>query len=290
MKTASAALISYLNGLRSQNDAALVMADCFTFTLLSGLILTYTNADVPVHLNGYSFLANSVLIDGLQYKSQIGLDVDQQKLTISARLIDTVQGVPFLQALRNGVFDGCEIERERAFLSSWQAASVPIGSVILFKGRLGTIDNVGRTTAEITVNSDLVLLDLNMPRNIYQPACIHVLYDSGCTLVKNAFGANGIVGAGSTNATINWSGASSVYAQGSITFSSGVNAGKTATIKTTGSGTLMLAYPLVNAPAGGDAFTVFQGCDHTMATCKAKFNNLANFRGFPFVPPPTYSV
>ncbi len=52
----------------------------------------------------------------------------------------------------------------------------------------------------------------------------------------------------------------------------------------------MLAYPRVNAPATGDAFTVYQGCDHTMATCKAKFNNLANFRGFPFVPPPTYSV
>lgn len=164
MKTASAALISYLDGLRSQKDAALIMADCFTFTLLSGLLLTYTNADVPVQLNGFTFLANSVLVDGLQYKSEIGLDVDQQKLTISARPTDTVQGVPFLQALCNGVFDGCEIKRERAFLSSWQTAGAPIGSVILFKGRLGTIDNVGRTTADVAVNSDLVLLDLNMPR------------------------------------------------------------------------------------------------------------------------------
>ncbi len=290
MKMASAALVSYLNGLRSQNDAPLVMADCFTFTLLSGLILTYTNADVPVQLNGFTFLANSVLVDGLQYKSQVGLDVDQQKLTISARPTDNVQGVPFLQALRNGVFDGCEIKRERAFLSSWQTASAPIGSVILFMGRLGTIDNVGRTTAQVTVNSDLVLLDLNMPRNIYQPACLHVLYDSGCSLVKNAFGADGTVGAGSTNTIINWSGASSVYAQGSITFSSGANAGKTATVKTTGAGTLILAYPLVNAPTAADAFTIYQGCDHTLATCKAKFNNLANFRGFPFVPPPTFSV
>jgi uncharacterized phage protein (TIGR02218 family) len=264
------------------------MADCFTFTLLSGLILTYTNADVPIALNGTTYLANSILVDGLHYKCSCGLDVDQQKITISATSADTVNGVPFLQALRNGVFDGCEVIRERAFLTAWSAA--PIGSVILFKGRFGSIDDVGRSTAEVTVNSDLVLLDLNMPRNLYSPACLHVLYDSGCGLTKNAFGANGTVGAGSSNVTINWSGSSSAYAQGTITFTSGVNAGVSATVKWASSSALSLAYPLVNAPAAGDAFTIYQGCDHTMSTCQSKFNNLANFRGFPFIPPPTFAV
>jgi uncharacterized phage protein (TIGR02218 family) len=288
VKSASPALVSYLNSMRGQTDAPLLMADCFTFTLLSGLILTYTNADVSIALNGYTYAANSVLVDGLHYKCAVGLDVDQQKITISARPTDTVGGVPFLQALRNGVFDGCEIQRERAFLTSWSAA--PIGSVLLFKGRFGPIDNVGRTTAEITVNSDLVLLDINIPRNLYSPACLHVLYDSGCGLIKNAYGANGTAGAGTTNSVINWSGASSVYAQGSITFTSGVNAGKSATVKSASSASLVLAYPLLNAPAAGDAFTVYQGCDHSMATCQSKFNNLANFRGFPFIPPPTYAI
>ncbi len=288
MKSASSALIAYLNSMRAQTDAPVLMADCFTFTLLSGLVLTYTNADVPIALNGYTYLANSVLVDGLHYKCSIGLDVDQQKITIAAHPTDTVEGVPFLQALQNGVFDGCEIERDRAFLTSWSAA--PIGSVILFKGRFGTIDNVGRTSAEVTVNSDLVLLDLNMPRNLYAPACVHVLYDSGCGLVKNAFGANGTVGSGSTNNTINWSGSSSVYAQGTLTFTSGVNAGKSVTVKQGTSSALTLAYPLLNAAATGDAFTAYQGCDHTMATCQAKFNNLANFRGFPFIPPPTFAA
>ena len=45
-------------------------------------------------------------------------------------------------------------------------------------------------------------------------------------------------------------------------------------------------YPLPYVPTSGDAFTAAQGCDHTMATCSAKFNNLPNFRGYPFVPPP----
>jgi len=49
---------------------------------------------------------------------------------------------------------------------------------------------------------------------------------------------------------------------------------------------LSLMYPLPATPAAGDAFTVAFGCDHTRGTCQGRFNNLANFRGFPFVPPP----
>jgi hypothetical protein len=45
-------------------------------------------------------------------------------------------------------------------------------------------------------------------------------------------------------------------------------------------------YPLPFAPTTGDAFTVAFGCNHTQATCQGTFNNLANFRGFAYVPPP----
>jgi uncharacterized phage protein (TIGR02218 family) len=293
MRAATPALINYLNAVRAQPDAQMFVADCFTFTLLTGLILTYTNADVPVTLNGYVYAANSILVDGLKFKCAAGLEVDQQQITVSARATDTVGGVPFLQALRNGVFDGCEIQRERAFLNSWAAsdAANPIGSVILFKGRVGTVDSIGRTTAQITVNSDLVLLDLQMPRNVYSPSCQHVLYDSGCTLVKSAFGTAGIVGAGSTVSVINWSGASTNFNQGTMTFSSGINAGVSANVKSAVAGiSLTLSYPLQNAPATGDAFTVYWGCDHTQATCTTKFNNLTNFRGFPYIPSPTYAA
>jgi uncharacterized phage protein (TIGR02218 family) len=159
----------------------------------------------------------------------------------------------------------------------------------LFKGRVGIVDSVGRTSAQITVNSDLVLLDVDMPRNLYAPNCQHVLYDSGCGLIKSAHGASGVAGAASTPVRINWSGSNNTYAQGTITFSSGLNTGATANVKDADSGALYLSYPLPSAPAEGDAFTVYQGCDHTQATCKSKFNNAGNFRGFPYIPPPTYA-
>ena len=230
MRAASPALIAFLNGLRT-NAAQALAADCFTFMLQTGLILTYTNADVSILLNGRSFAANSVLVDGLRLKSETGLNVDQQQITLAARPADTIGGVPFLQAIRNGVLDGAEIQRERAFLTSWTAA--PVGSVVLFKGRVGAIDKVGRTSAQITVNSDLVLLDIDMPRNLYAPNCQHVLYDSGCTLVKNAFGATGTVGAASTTTVINWSRRHRPpIRRARLTFTSGATPASTANVKT----------------------------------------------------------
>ena len=258
---------------------------------MSGLILSYTNVDVSFSYNGATYLANSVRVDGLKYTAKTGLEVDQRQITIAALATDTISaGAPFLQALRDGSFDGCEIQRNRVFFSD-TIGGTAIGDVLLFKGRLGVIDEIGRTTAKLTVNSDLVLLDIDMPRNVYQPTCLHTLYDSGCTLVKNAFGTNGAVGSGSTASVINWTGANLNFQQGSITFTSGVNVGATATVGSVAAGiSLTLLYPLESAPASGDTFTVYFGCNHTPGTCQSKFNNLANFRGFPYVPPPQMAI
>ena len=286
MKPTSAALVSFLAGLRQQNDATLLMADCFTFTLQSSLVLSYTNIDVPVTIGGTVFAANSVLVDGLRYRCSVGLDVDQQQITLSAGPDVTLNGAPFLVALRDGAFDGALMTRDRAFFSDRLGGNV-VGSVNLFTGRLSSVDEVGRTSAKITVQSDLILLDISMPRNLYQPTCLHTLYDSGCGLVRNAFASNGTIGAGSTSSLIFWSGAVAGHAQGRILFTSGINANVSATVSSAVPGTsLQLRYPLPVSPATGDTFTIYQGCDHTMATCQTQFDNLARFRGFPFVPPP----
>jgi uncharacterized phage protein (TIGR02218 family) len=36
--------------------------------------------------------------------------------------------------------------------------------------------------------------------------------------------------------------------------------------------------------APGDAFEVTAGCDKQLGTCRAKFGNALNFRGFPHMP------
>ena len=283
MKSAPTALISYLNALRPTSDAPLLSAECFTIWLATGTVLTYTDLDMPVSLNGYTYLANSVLISGLKYKASCGVNVDSQQVTLFARATDTIGGIPFLQAMQQGLLDGAEIQREKVFFSNWTA---PIGSVILFKGRVAQIDSIGRTSAQITVASDLVLLDIDMPRNVYQADCQHVLYDAQCGLAAGTYSTPGAVGAGSTQTVVVWSAATADYQQGTIAFTSGVNTGADVTIKTASNGNLILAYPLPYAPATGDTFVATCGCDHTMNTCKSRFSNLSQFRGFPFVPPP----
>jgi uncharacterized phage protein (TIGR02218 family) len=285
MKPASAALVAYIDCVRS-GDQPLRLADCFTFLPQNGANGYFTNLDQPVALNGNTFLADSVLVEGLKYKAGIGLDVDSQKITISANPADTINGVPFLNAIIDGVFDGAEFQRDRVFFSSWSPLTT-VGSVTLFKGRVGPADDIGRLSANVTVKSDLVLLDIDMPRNLFSQTCIWTLYGAGCSLSKANFATAGSAGAGSTQSVVNWTGALAVHTQGRLIWTSGANAGTSCTVKLAVPGaSLQPIRPFFNAPQAGDAFTVYQGCAHTMSVCQSQFNNLPNFRGYPFVPPP----
>ena len=284
MRTASPGLTAYLAQARN-GDAILLAVDCFTITLVTGQAINLTNYDQPVVFNGTTFVARSVLIDGLKYKTATGLEVDKQQITIAARPTDLVAGAMFLNALRDGAFDGCVIQRDRVFMIA--LGHPPVGGVTLFHGRISTVDQVGRTSAKITVASDLILLDMDMPKNLYAATCLHTLYDSGCGIIRGTYAHNAIAHAGSTATYIFFPDAIAQFQQGSLLFTSGVNANVRATVKSADSGVgVTLMYPLPSPPAAGDAFTVYQGCDHTPATCAAQFNNLANFRGFPYVPPP----
>src|SRR5271154_6652699 len=274
MKTASTAFINFLNAARAAPDAPIASADCFPFTLSTGTVLTYTNVDQPVVYNGFTFAADGPLVQGLKYKASVGLEVDKQQITIAARPTDLINGSPFLNALRDGAMDGATVQRDRVFMSA--LGQTPIGGVTLFHGRVSTVDLVGRTSATLTIASDLIVLDYDMPRNLYSPTCVHTLYDSGCGVIRGTYAASGTAGSGSTSNSINFSGALARHAQGSLVFSSGANANVRATVKTISVGSaLNLMHPLPVAPATGDAFTVYAGCDHTQGTCQGRFNNLS---------------
>ena len=285
MKTTSASVLAAINTARKALDAPIAFAECFKFTLASGAMLAWTNVDVALVFNGVTYSATGPLVQGLKYKASVGLEVDKQQITIAARPSDLLSGNPILNAIREGAFDGAAVQRDRVFMSS--AGGSVIGGVKLFVGRVATIDAVGRTQAQLTIASDLVVLDYDMPRNLYSPTCVHALYDSGCGVIRGAYSANGTAGAGSSSSLILSSVAAAGHAQGSIVFTSGANANFRATVRNVVAGvSLTLIYPLPGPPAVGDAFTVAFGCDHTRGTCQSRFANLANFRGFPFVPPP----
>ena len=78
------------------------------------------------------------------------------------------------------------------------------------------------------------------------------------------------------------------YDLGSITFTSGLNAGAIRTIsdQVGNTNTLKIYPPLPVAPSVGDAVSVIPGCDKTQNQCLTKFKNIAQFGGFPYVPAP----
>ncbi|RBP03798.1 putative phage protein (TIGR02218 family) [Roseiarcus fermentans] len=266
-------------------DSPIAFAECYTFTTSTGAAYRWTSYDQPIPYGGYVFSASGPLVQGLKSKANVGLEVDRQQIQISATPAMLINGAPFLIALRDGAFDGAAVQRDRVFMSS-PGGSV-VGGVTMFKGFISTVDQVGRTMATVTIASALVILDYDMPRNLFSPTCIHSLYDAGCGVPRGTFGASGTAASGSNASTVVWSGAVAGHRGGSLVWTSGANANVRSTVKSVSAGaSLGLMYPLPFAPTVGDAFTVYYGCDHTQSTCQNVFGNLANFRGFPYVPPP----
>lgn len=260
------------------------MASLFTITTRAGATYRYTGADIDLTVGGNTYSRGLKIKHG-RVRHVVGLEVDTLDITVYPEGSDQIAGAAFLTALRTGALDGATLKLERAFMPSWGDTSP--GALIRFVGRVSESE-FSRSEARIKVKSDLELLNIKMPRNLYNPGCIHTLYDTGCGLSKASWSAASSVLAGSTVSQIlcgltqpgTW------FDQGTITFDSGANSGVVRTIKGYTPGAISLAYPLPVTPGVGDTFTAYPGCDKTQSTCINKFNNVASFRGFPYVPVP----
>jgi uncharacterized phage protein (TIGR02218 family) len=280
MKSASAALVTLLSTQR-----AYFMADLYTFTLAGGAVLRYAAADTDIRVGATLFAGNGPLFTRGATRVVLGIEVDSLDVTVAANDTHLVGGVPFLQAVTTGAFDGALLTVERAFMATWGDTSA--GASILFSGRVAET-TASRTEAKLTARSDLELLNIKMPRNLYQPGCVHTLFNAGCALTKAAWAVNTATSSGSTASVLNCGlvQAAGYFDLGTVTFTGGPNAGVSRTIKSYTPGVLTLSYPLPKPPTLGDTFTAYPGCDKKQTTCGVKFVNLGSFRGFPYVPVP----
>lgn len=280
MKTANAGLISLLN------SGQFVMADLLTLTTVGGTVYRYTSADKNIPYDGNTFSANGVRFKRGRTRLVVGVEVDELDLTFYAKSDDLLDGVPFLHAVHNRALDGAEVLLERGFAPTWNDPVT--GTLIMFGGRCGPFELGRAGGARVKVKSDLTLLNIKIPRNMYQPSCLHTLYDTGCGLTKASFAAATTAASGSTKQTLNCGLAQAAgwFDQGTITFTSGANSGVSRNVKSYTPGVVTLSYPLPSLPSIGDGFTAYPGCDKKQATCSSKFSNLTNFRGFPYVPVP----
>ncbi|HEY2393872.1 MAG TPA: DUF2163 domain-containing protein [Candidatus Angelobacter sp.] len=265
------------------------MADLYTITLKAGTVLRYTTWDSSLAVLGNTFLTGPPNIERTAIEEQLGMAVSTIEVTITASATDLLSGVPILQAIGLGLFDGAAFKIERLFMDP---TGQQIGTVIRFAGFIGPVDELTRSYAKITVNSGTDLLAMQLPAIILQPGCTNTLFDARCGLSKASFAESNNVQSGSTvNKLISASiKADGYYDNGQIAFTSGANSGLVKAVKQYLGQQFTFNSPLPFMPSAGDAFTAYPGCDKTQLTCTNKFSNLVNFEGFPYVPVPETAI
>jgi uncharacterized phage protein (TIGR02218 family) len=266
MKPASPALQAIL-----ASGGPYVYADLYTFTLRNGSVLRYTSGDRDITHDGNLFrcggeISGYALVQGGRLRCVKGLEVDTTDITIVPGVNDTVNGVPLLVAIRQGQFDRANVLKQRAFFASMASyGDTSPGLLVIFSGEIAEAVP-SRTQAKLTVKSDVYLLNVSMPRKVYQASCPHTLGDAGCGVDRTAFGDTSTALTGSTAVSIvcDLAQASSYFDLGTVAFTSGKNAGLSRSIKAYAPGTVTLTAPFPNMPAVGDAFTVLPGCGKTL--------------------------
>lgn len=310
----SAALQNLFNSIVEDSTTQWGYVDLYQITLLTGEILYLTTADFDVSYYGNIYASGGVGVDQAESKVQahwkVGFDTDTWTVVFSPRTVDPVTGeafpdmvgdIPWIQAAHSGYFDDADFQVSRAYFSpmpTWPmppTGAVPLGVKTIFAGVVGQIDATDSVVV-FTVNDYRSLLSISMPRHFYQAQCRHTLFDAGCGasgLARPAFAVSGVAQAGSTQSNIVTSGLSNppgsgTYALGTIVFTSGLNEGFQATVAGWDGINLSLVTPLPFPVELGDEFSAAAGCDLQLVTC-IKFNNSANFGGFPFIPAPEVS-
>ena len=284
------------------------LVDLFTFTLTDGTVLNYCAGGTNIIYSGTTYLCGASTGgpffkregEGSTIKWGLGLDVDTMTFTVipGTGTVTTAggngTGIPFAQAMTEGIFDYADCLVQRAVMSTWGNASA--GLIPIFDGLVGQISSGKENALRFTLDSYKDLLSINMPRNIYQSGCMNTLFDTACTVIKANFQSTGALSSGSTVSSLNTgslSQATGYFNLGSIEFTSGVNEGITSFIQTHTHGsptTISIVPPLPNVPGATDSYDIWPGCDKRAFTCQNKFSNLVNYRGMPFIPVPETSV
>jgi uncharacterized phage protein (TIGR02218 family) len=284
MKAASPALIALL-----QSSNQFIMADLYTITLVGGTILRYSAAPSAVTANGYTF-ALGPKFERSRTRIVIGTQVDELEVKAYPEPKDLIGGVPFLEATWQGQLDGALLQLERAFMPTYGDTSP--GTVVLFAGRISDIECT-RTGIDMKCRSHLELLNIQIPRRLWQASCTHVFGDAMCQFDRTSMQLTFAAGPGSTQAQIATSVSSappSIFKQGTIVGVTGANTGSSRTIANIDAGLIYVKLGFLSPVLAGDQFRLLPGCDRTLTTCTNVFNNANHFGGFPYIPTPETAV
>lgn len=256
------------------------LAWCWRVTRRDGTRLGFTDHDRDIVFDGTSFEA-AAGFTASEVHDALGLAVANMQVEgalSSGRLEDA--------DLAAGLYDDAKVELYRV---NWQD---PAQRVLMRAGSLGEVKRAGSAfSAEVRGLAHYLQQPIG---RLYQYTCDADLGDRRCgvALGTAAYTGNGSILAAAGDRRFTASGLAAYesgwFTRGLLRFTSGPANGQAIEVKrhtVSGSVVTIELWAPARAPlAAGQTFTITAGCDKTHDTCRVRFANGNNFRGFPSLP------
>lgn len=240
---------------------------------------------------GFTDHDRALTVDGFAYEPQSGFATSEARasLGMAADAVD-VEGalssdVIAEDDIAGGLFDGATVQ---TLLVNWQTPT-QFASI-----RRAVIGKIVRADGRFVAELESVAASLDRPNGRYlRRTCDARLGDARCgvNMSAGALNGSGAVVQQTAPATIRVSGlggfAAAWFSFGEISWTGGALQGRSAIVvdhRIASEGGLIVLPADEAMPAPGDTFSIVAGCDKQFATCKSKFSNPVNFRGFPHLP------
>ena len=264
------------DGLQAHLDGgATTLCWCWRLMPHGAAALGFTDHDRDLAFDGMTFEARSGFTASA-IETSLGLAVDNLDVE-GALQSDRLDAA----ALAAGAFDAAEVE---IWLVNW----ADVAQRVLM--RRGNVGEVTRSAIGFTAEIRGLAHRLAQPEGrVFQFGCDAALGDARCgvDLASPAYrGAGTVIAAYEPRRFL--AGGLDGFAEG--WFAGGLlhAGGRTAEVKAhraaAGGSVIELWQALPSPLAVGDGFEITAGCDGQFATCRAKFANPVNFRGFPHMP------
>ncbi len=249
---------------------------CWRIERADGVTLGFTDHDRDLVFGGLTWRAKSGFQPG-ETRSEMGLSVD------AASIAGALDDETLTEAdLARGVYDGARVTCLRV---DWSA---PEDRVTVWTGELGETRR-GEQFFEAELRGLSHRLTQTTGR-VYSRRCDAELGDARCgkDVSGAAFTGTGEaiqhVSARAFTASGLDAFAPGWFLRGRLTWTSGENAGAAFDIAAHRGGFIEMETAPAAPVQPGDAFSITAGCDKRLTTCRDKFSNSVNFRGFPFMP------
>lgn len=255
------------------------LAWCYKLHLKDGTVMGFTSHDQDLFINGVLYEGKTGFVPtAAETSAQMTVDETEVQGFLSSDRITA-------EDINNGRFDFADI---LVFICDWMDLNKK--HLIMRTGNVGRISygKIGYQ-AEVRGISDILQ---NQQVRTYQKLCEAKFADEHCkiniadytyvSMVTNTY----TTGVFKTDLKQE----KGYFDYGRIEFISGKNRGYIYEIKQHADGMLLLfEAPLFDVVAG-DRFNITVGCDKNFSTCKGRFKNTDNFRGFPHVPGSDYAT